>query len=105
MATLVPAFGEGLSRGSRRHEQHSRSDPGGESLSPLVPGGERQHELAPRGGSREDTLTANYESGEVRARDPLGHLAQPRAEFGDGSALASFAWRPARTNAPNFCNV
>jgi hypothetical protein len=53
MATLVPIIGEGLNRGSRRHEEHSRSDPGGESLSPRVPGGERQHELAPRGASRD----------------------------------------------------
>jgi hypothetical protein len=53
MATLVPTIGEGLSRGSRRHEQHSRTDPDGESLSPLAPGGERQGELAPRGGTRD----------------------------------------------------
>jgi hypothetical protein len=48
MAPLVHAINEGLSRGSRRQEQHSRSDPGGESLSPLVPGGRSRHELAAR---------------------------------------------------------
>jgi hypothetical protein len=46
MATLVPTIGEGLNRGSRRHEQHSRSGPGCESLYSLVPGGERQHDSA-----------------------------------------------------------
>jgi hypothetical protein len=48
MATLVPTLVQELSRGSRRHEQHSRSDPRGESLSPLVPGGERRPEPARR---------------------------------------------------------
>jgi hypothetical protein len=69
MATLVATINEGLSRGSRRHEQHSRSHPGGESLSPLVPGGERQHELAPRAaGLVMDRLTGNYEFGEAHLR-------------------------------------
>lgn len=48
MATLVPTIGDGLSRGSRRHEEHNRSDPTGESLSPRVPVGGRPLERAPR---------------------------------------------------------
>jgi hypothetical protein len=80
MATLVPTIGEGLSRGSRRHEQHNRSDPGGESLSPLVPGGERQHERAPRGGPRD------------------GHAHQ-QLQIGPGSCAGSFAAQPVPTMA------
>jgi len=52
MATVVPTSDEGLRRGSRRHEQDSRSDPGGESLCLLAPGRERQLELALRRVSR-----------------------------------------------------
>ncbi|MGH6813438.1 MAG: hypothetical protein ACREDM_14230 [Methylocella sp.] len=70
-----------MSRGSRPHEQHSRSDPDGESLYPVVPEVERQHELAPRAGLAMYTLTGNYESGQVHVRDLLGRLAQRRGRI------------------------
>jgi hypothetical protein len=72
MATLVPTIDEGLSRDSRRHEQHSRSDPGGETLSPRVLGPARTRRTT---GLVMDTLTGNYESDQVLVRDLLDRLA------------------------------